>query len=374
MDFIDRLRALSGSARQRVPLFSRIALHLALGVSLNACITDVPPEAVDADSPALDMTVAASMRHPDPDTFAIQLYFASDVSDTAKAAALVSASRWNEILADMVLPDVAMEAGEQICPGGEWGTLDEDYVVDDLLILVSQDSIDGPGKTLARARACVRRGHMDNWMPVVGEIVLDVDDPISIRDVRAEREALNLMNHEIGHVLGIDGGMWDWLGLLRNPSDTITTRDTYFEGRRARFFFDYSGGDDHDIKKVPVHSDNTHWRGDLVGNELMSPWMHDTLMPLSLVTLGALHDIGWRVDYSMADSFKVTPPDSTAAHDQDDAPRVMFDRPMPPRPMVIVREDGLLYEVSKTDGSELTRVRPGPEHAGRPGRVWPPPR
>ena len=351
---------------------TRVSLILVLTGS--ACITDVPLEPVE--EPALDMTVAASAKHPDPDTFAIQLHFGPDVSDAAKAAALVSVRRWNEILADMVLPDVTMKADEKICPGSEWGTLQEDYAVDDLLILVSPDSIDGPGKTLAQAGACVWRGHMDNWMPVVGEITIDEADPVSVDDDQAMAKALNLMDHEIGHVLGISGFTWDWLGLLRNPSDTITTRDTYFEGRRARSFFDFSGGDAYEeINKVPVHSDNSHWRPGLTGNELMGPWIHDTLMPLSIITLGALHDIGWRVDYSVADlSYKVNPPaDSATAQDQDALPRLLFDHPMPPGPMVIVGEDGLLYEVSSTDRRTLTRILPGPPQEADDFLLSPPP-
>lgn len=88
--------------------------------------------------------------------------------------------------------------------------------------------------------------------------------------------------------------------------------DTHFIGANAIAQFDALGGAAYPGPKVPVENDffdegeavDGHWRGFYMTNELMSatPFMTGKL---SAITVGALEDMGYEVDYSEADPFEV---------------------------------------------------------------------
>ena len=284
------------------------------------------------------------------DPFNIAVHFASDVSTHDQVIIRSAAARWDRVLAKTVLEDVSVKAGEDVCPSSSWGTWQQDTSVDDLLVLVSYDSIDGDGddegNTLARAGACVWRNADQDWLPVVGKVVIDEADPLSEHSLQ---EAEDLIAHEIGHVLGI-GWFWDWVGLLQEASDTTESRDTYFSGRRARQAFDHLGGEAYTGNKVPVHnlgrlgSINGHWRESVMQGELMTPYMDSGRDPLSLITLWSLEDLGWRGDYNAVDAYRV--PQSAANADEEDA-RLLFDEVVVPEVLMIVGEDGRLHPVSR---------------------------
>ena len=285
------------------------------------------------------------------DPFGIALHFASDVSALDQSIAQSAVARWERALAKTVLPDVAVIAGEEACPGSGWGTWQQDTSIDDLLVLVSYDSIDGDGNddgnTLARAGGCAWRDYYHDYLPFVGSIEIDEADPLS---EMSRQEAEDLLTHEIGHVLGL-GVLWDFVGLLHEASDTTVSRDTFFAGRAARSFFDHLGGEAYSGNKVPVHHSggfgtmNVHWRESVMGDELMAPFTNPGRDPLSAITLASLEDLGWRADYNTADAYTVRY--STGANADEEDARLLFDEVVVPDVLMVVGKDGRLFPLSR---------------------------
>ena len=102
--------------------------------------------------------------------------------------------------------------------------------------------------------------------------------------------------HEIGHVLGI--GPWDRSGMLRGLN-----ADAHFAGPQAIAAFDQAGGTDYQGAKVPTEQDGSHWHFSVLLSEIMST----SGVFLSAITLGALSDLGYSVDFSAADPYVLPP-------------------------------------------------------------------
>lgn len=96
------------------------------------------------------------------------------------------------------------------------------------------------------------------------------------------------------------------------PKLSILT-DTHFIGPNAIEQFDALGGAAYPGPKVPLENDyydegeavDAHWRSFHLSGELMGP-KNFMSAPLSAVTVGALEDMGYEVDYSGADPFSVS--------------------------------------------------------------------
>ena len=72
--------------------------------------------------------------------------------------------------------------------------------------------------------------------------------------------------------------------------------------------FNDVGGRIYQKGKVPTESDGSHWRSDVFQDEVMLPsaltW--DARQPISIITIQALADLGYTVDPTKADPFKIT--------------------------------------------------------------------
>ena len=106
--------------------------------------------------------------------------------------------------------------------------------------------------------------------------------------------------HEIGHVLGI-GSSWTNSGMLLRLNG-----DYHFAGPQAIAAFNRAGGTDYQGAKVPVTRDRFHWHRSVLRNEIMSGGSPFSI--LSAITLGALSDLGYTVDFSAADPYELPPP------------------------------------------------------------------
>jgi hypothetical protein len=119
--------------------------------------------------------------------------------------------------------------------------------------------------------------------------------------------------HEMGHVMGI-GTLWQYLGLLQNPSSAGSVLDTYFTGAQALVGFNAIGGSTYTGgQKVPVENTggagtrNGHWRESVLANELMTGFLNNgTNNPLSVLTVRSLTDLGYTVNVAAADAFSLT--------------------------------------------------------------------
>lgn len=92
----------------------------------------------------------------------------------------------------------------------------------------------------------------------------------------------------------------------------VITPDAHFTGTHAIARFDALGGGAYDGPKVPVENDvfdeggavDGHWRSFYMTGEVMSSTLFMNAS-LSAITVGALEDMGYEVDYSQADEFAV---------------------------------------------------------------------
>ena len=168
--------------------------------------------------------------------------------------------------------------------------------VDDLRIFVRATSIDGSGDTVGKGGAFwVRR---DTYLPILGKIWLDTAD---LQRIEEEGLLRTVILHEMGHVLGI-GTLWEELDLLRGISNK------YFIGPLSIQAFNNAGGRNYNGAKVPTESDGGHWRESVFDTELMTPIYNYDANPLSAITIQSLADLGYRVDVSQADAYRLPDP------------------------------------------------------------------
>ena len=114
------------------------------------------------------------------------------------------------------------------------------------------------------------------------------------------------MLHEIGHALGF-GTIWAWDNLCSEYPATSGLDRPHFTGFWAQIMFDIAGGLFFEEKKVPIDPTNGgHWRTEYIGDELMAQgWTWPYRQPLSEVTVGALADLGYAVNYWAAEEYQL---------------------------------------------------------------------
>src|SRR5690606_17165913 len=256
-----------------------------------------------------------------PSEFDITLEFlgnASQLSDSVRAAFLEAEAFWeNVIVGD--LPDVEVRF-RQACVA-EQGAYVEG-TIDDLHIFVAARNIDGVDGVLGAAGPCLSHASRNN-LPLAGYMEFDTAD---LQRYANEGRLDEIIIHEMGHVLGFGGVLWgfpqDSLGgepFLANPTDVQrndpSPPDTHFIGPHAMAEFDAIGGTAYTGAKVPVENiggagtANGHWREEVMGNELMTSFMTNREGVLSTVTIAALEDMGYTVNYDAADNYVWPPPD-----------------------------------------------------------------
>jgi hypothetical protein len=114
--------------------------------------------------------------------------------------------------------------------------------------------------------------------------------------------------HEMGHALGFAPGTYVSKGLSGGG-----TSDPFFSGVTARSEFAKHGAWYTGVT-VPLEDTrgigplDPHWRASVFGDELMISFVGRGLKsPLSSITLGFFQDIGYNVDFSVADPYEVVP-------------------------------------------------------------------
>jgi hypothetical protein len=104
--------------------------------------------------------------------------------------------------------------------------------------------------------------------------------------------------HEIGHMLGI-GTIW------QDNVNANTFTYTGGEGRRGSVAI---GGPD----PPPVENDGSasvaraHWEESVYRDELMTPYLTGSTQPASMLTIGALRDLGYTIPDSAAEVFSLS--------------------------------------------------------------------
>ncbi len=241
-------------------------------------------------------------------------------------------SRWESLVTGDV-PDLQANAPAGGC-NGQLPAISE--LVDDLVIFVRLEPIDGPGNILGAAGPCFIRNPGD--FTVAGLMRFDTDD---LADLEQAGVLSEVILHEMGHVLGI-GTLWTLQGLLVNPALGMPPGvDPHFTGAGAIAAFDAAGGTGYVAgEKVPVEDTgglgtaDSHWRELVLGNELMTGFIAAAGNPLSAITVRSLGDLGYVVNQGGSDPFTFVPALRTApsgrrwhlANDILDGPIYRMDR------------------------------------------------
>ena len=190
--------------------------------------------------------------------------------------------------------DAAAARWEQIITADIPNVVSTNYgAIDDLLIDASVIAIDGAGGILGQAGPDEFRS--GSWLPDHGIMQFDSAD---VAQMYANGSLTNVILHEIGHILGI-GTLWGVLG-LRSGSNYV--------GAYALAEYRTLSGNP-SATSVPLETGGgsgtagSHWSEALFDSELMTGYAENGAMPLSRLTIGALRDLGYAVNYAAADAY-----------------------------------------------------------------------
>ena len=216
-------------------------------------------------------------------SFTIDVRFTGGLSASQQAIFTEAAQRWSEaIIAD--LPSFRID--------GE--------LIDDLLILAEGVSIDGPNNVLGQAGPTHVRP--DSRIPVKGIMSFDTAD---LTQLEQSGELLDVIIHEMGHVLGI-GTLWSELRLIASSG----TDDPLFIGPAAMREYGRLLGTTNPIA-VPVANTGGpgtregHWREATFDTELMTGFDDPGRNAMSRMTIASLQDLGYQVNLNAADSYSL---------------------------------------------------------------------
>ena len=179
------------------------------------------------------------------------------------------------------------------------GDLPNVGTIDDLLISASVITIDGVGGILGQASPTALRGN--GGLPYRGFMNFDSAD---LRGMLDRGTLSSVILHEMGHVLGL-GSLWRSGNFVSN-SDPYQYIGPY--GLEA--YKSVSGNSS--ASYVPLETTGGrgtaggHWSESLFNSELMTGYAENyPPMPISIVTVGALQDLGYTVNYAAADIFRI---------------------------------------------------------------------
>ena len=234
--------------------------------------------------------------------FNITLEFGEGFNQEWREAIAHSAARWEQIIA-ADYPDqytVVSRCRNRFNRG---------EMIDDLLIRFVWEFL--PGQNPGGAQVCneVPEPGFPAGRPNAGVVLLNPHFFSSERVVDFS-SADRTIQHEIGHVLGI-GTVWDNSGYL--VLDVVRPE---FTGPKATEAFNRimpvraASARSRGVSGVPVEDDGSHWRSityTVDGSDATYTVLSDIMLPgggvlITELTVGALEDLGYTVDYERADA------------------------------------------------------------------------
>ena len=180
--------------------------------------------------------------------------------------------------------------------GGHYLAGIEQLPVDDQLILMSIEQVDGPRNLLATALPCLFS--VRDSLPVMSDILVDEADMFGGTVSGSVLEST--IQHEMFHTLGLGAAVGP--GRVERYADLVEGAETdsaRFTGSEAVLAYgDAMDGVPYPFDRtriVPLEFDGVHWHEEIMGNELMTPQMGmaGEGAPRSAITIRALADMGY---------------------------------------------------------------------------------
>ena len=237
---------------------------------------------------------------PPPYDIVIRFNAGSSPTTAQQQAFDAAEARWEEVVVGD-LPDVSVSRPTGTCSS----TSPINETVDDLLIFVTVEPIDGPGGVLGSAGPCLIRSGSN--LPLAGRMRFDTADLAGLESSGLLEE---VVLHEMGHVLGV-GSLWNLFGFLADASQSGGL-DPHFTGPQTIAAFNAMGGSGYAGAKVPVEDTggsgaaDVHWRETIFDKEVMTGWIDFGTNPLSELTVSSLADHGYTIDPSSADPMSLS--------------------------------------------------------------------
>lgn len=266
----------------------------------------------DGATPPAPPAPYTQLPEPDNTGFNITLRFWDDsLTDTEKDVFTIAADRWSEVITGDIpnIPNFVLTETE--VTDGAPGIQGE---LDDVIIDAAKVAIDGPGGVLARAGAFYVR--TDSYLPIYGIMEFDEAEFGPGGFFEGLEGFAETIMHEMGHVLGISRGFFNHHGYtVGAPANTSQCSDVangddprYVGPAGADAWHNYYGADSASVPLANTGGCGTadsHWREIYLQDELMTGYAQGGGEPLSRVTIGALQDLGYEVDFNAADDWSI---------------------------------------------------------------------
>ncbi|BDM78811.1 hypothetical protein AM10699_16800 [Acaryochloris marina MBIC10699] len=272
-DFYDIFRDAAKHNRFLDCIYNRLTRELNY-VRLSSTDIAISSESKISNSDSLHQNTLSHIPLP------LKIYFIGDFTKNQKVCFQLAAERWGEIIHNN-LPIVRLH--------GE--------IIEGVLIYAVAVALDGESKILAQSSPLHLR--KETLLPATGIIEFDKDDLSRIED---SGNLVSLIFHEIGHILGF-GSLWEKKGLVQG----LGTSNPIYIGKNAMREYAKLVGYDFPIP-IPIENSGEkgslygHWRESILGSEIMTSYLGKEYNPISNITLAAMEDIGYSVNYSAGDS------------------------------------------------------------------------
>jgi hypothetical protein len=252
-------------------------------------------------------------------------YLGGAPSAAMQSAVTAAVARWRAVISSD-LPDAALDRAAGECFANQPAIAE---TVDDILIYVETDGIDGVGGILGAAGPCLIRSL--SRLPSMGYMHLDVADAAQLA---ASGQLQDVVLHEMGHILGV-GTLWEDRGFVVDSGST----DPRYNGTAGVQGYRDLGGLS---STVPLENSggpgtaDTHWREATFAYELMTGYISSADNAMTGMTIGALQDLGYAVSYAPAEPLTVAAGSLAQLRAR---PRRLIERTLP-SPIIVVDQGG----------------------------------
>jgi hypothetical protein len=168
---------------------------------------------------------------------------------------------------------------------------------------IDEGGTPGEGNVLGQARPT----HVFTTSGLIARGLMEFDE-FDLDRMESDGSLLNVIIHEMGHVLG-HGTLWRNRGLLVGAG----TFNPRFVGVRAMQEFGQLQGANRPIP-VPVANtggagtQDSHWRESTFGNELLTGRINGGINPISRMSIASVGDLGYSVNVDAAEPYELPSP------------------------------------------------------------------